>query len=78
MILGLTAVIVLILSNIILFRDPSEKNSYRSLLWYTRGMVLAFLSPIALVHSTEAVSVSVVFLAAMEYFLSKTKGTSQA
>jgi len=76
--LGTAAIVLLVLSNVILIRDPSEKNSYRALLWYTRGMVLSFLSPIALVHSTVAFSVSVVFLAAMEYFLSKTKETSQA
>ena len=77
-VLGMVSVALLILSNVTLLRDPSERNSYGALLWYTRGMVLSFLSPIALVHSTVAVSVSVVFLAAMEYFLSKTRETSQA
>ncbi len=78
MILSVAAVTLLVLSNIILIRDPSEKNSYRALLWYTRGMVLTFLSPVSLGHGMAALGAAFVFMAAMEYFLSKTRKTGQA
>ncbi len=76
--LGTIGLMIVIVSNTILVKDPSQKNSYKSLLWYTRGMVLYFLSPIAIVHSVGAIVASVGFLGFLEFFLSKTRGTNQA
>jgi len=77
-ILGIVGVTLLVLSNIILIRDPSEKNSYGALLWYTRGMVLTFLSPVALGYWHVALGTAFVFMISMEYFLLKTRRTGQA
>ncbi|MBI2619293.1 MAG: UbiA family prenyltransferase [Ignavibacteriales bacterium] len=78
LVLSAAAVVTMVSSSFILIRNPSQHNSYKVLIWYTRGMVLYFLSPIAIVHSVGAVAASAGFLGLMEYFFSKTRGTYQA
>lgn len=72
------SVLALILSNVKVIKDPSEPSSYDALLWYTRGMVLYFLSPIALVKTGETILIVILFMGLMEFFLVKTRGTHQA
>jgi len=75
---GLGSLMFLARSTILLIRNPGERHSYLALLWYTRGMVLFFLSLVVLFSWIVAAVAITLFMPAMEYFLAETASTGQA
>lgn len=65
-------------SVVLLFRDCSERGAYPALVWYTRGMVVFFLTPLALSNPFLALEGTLTFLGILEYFMKFTRGTGQA